>query len=247
MTLVEFLAPLKKASHRDRILAVLYYQHRYKDADALTVEEIRKNLTQARAPNAKNVNIAAVLATSGHYVDTSGTSGNRHLWKLTSSGERYVRELLELPDAQPEIEHDIGALAKLVSQLADQHIRAYVEEALKCLQVGALRACVVFLWAGAIRTLQEGLLGYGSDKLTAALQKHDPKARKVSSIDHFAYIKDKTTVLAALELGSLDKNEKDTLEEALNLRNRCGHPSKYKPGPKKVSSFIEDVVGIMFP
>jgi len=121
-----------------------------------------------------------------------------------------------------------------------------VEEALTCLQVGALRACVVFLWTGAIRTIQNEMLVYGSTKLNAALQKHDPKARAVSTIDHFSYIKDKTSLLAAQELGELDKGEKDTLEENLNLRNRCGHPGKYRPGVKKVSSFIEDVVSIVF-
>ena len=82
--------------------------------------------------------------------------------------------------------------------------------------------------------------------MSAALQRHDPKARNVSSLDHFAYIKDKTMLLGAQELGVIDKNEKDTLEEALNLRNRSGHPSKYKPGIKKASSFIEDVVSIVF-
>jgi hypothetical protein len=30
-------------------------------------------------------------------------------------------------------------------------------------------------------------------------------------------------LLAASDLGLLDKNEKDTLTKALNLRNRCGH------------------------
>jgi len=49
-----------------------------------------------------------------------------------------------------------------------------------------------------------------------------------------------------LPLFVLDKNEKDILEEALNLRNKCGHPGKYKLGPKKVSSFIEDIVNIVF-
>jgi len=33
--------------------------------------------------------------------------------------------------------------------------------------------------------------------------------------------------------------------EALDLRNRCGHPTNYRPGVKRVSSFIEDVVGIV--
>jgi hypothetical protein len=44
----------------------------------------------------------------------------------------------------------------------------------------------------------------------------------------------------------LDKGEKDTLIDALNLRNRYGHPTKYRPGEAKVKSFIEDVLGIVF-
>ncbi len=53
-------------------------------------------------------------------------------------------------------------------------------------------------------------------------------------------------LLAANDLGLFDKNEKDTLTEALNLRNRCGHPSKYRPGVKKVSAFVEDITSIVF-
>jgi len=79
-----------------------------------------------------------------------------------------------------------------------------------------------------------------------ALHKHDPKARPVHQLDDFAYIKDALALLAARDLGLLDKNQKDTLEDALGLRNRCGHPSKYKPGVKKVSSYIEDIVSVVF-
>ena len=48
------------------------------------------------------------------------------------------------------------------------------------------------------------------------------------------------------DLGVVDKAQKDTLVDALNLRNRCGHPTKVKPGVNKAKSFIEDVVGIVF-
>jgi len=34
------------------------------------------------------------------------------------------------------------------------------------------------------------------------------------------------TLLAARDLGLFDKNEKSTLEENLNLRNRSGHPGQ---------------------
>jgi hypothetical protein len=76
--------------------------------------------------------------------------------------------------------------------------------------------------------------------------KHDPKARDVSRIDHFAYIKDDTTLLAAQELGILGEAQKTRLEKNLDLRNCCGCPGNYKPGEKEVSCFIEDLVTIAF-
>jgi len=246
MTLVEFVAPLSKAARSDLVLAVLYYKHRYDGQDALTVEQVRQGLHAARIANWSKINVADVLAKSGHYVDSPGTQGNKRLWKMTSSGDQYVRELLKLPATEPEVEHDVGSLSAVAAKLKDADVKDYVDEAIKCLQVGALRASVVFLWTGAVRTLQNELLTFGVTKLNAALQRHDPKCRLVTKIDDFDHVKDKYTLLAARDLALLDKGEKDTLEEALNLRNRCGHPTKYKPGPKKVSSFIEDIISVIF-
>jgi hypothetical protein len=95
-----------------------------------------------------------------------------------------------------------------------------------------------------VRTLQDAALAKGSTALNAGITKHDPKARIVSKVDDFAYIKDTTFILACGELGLVDKGRRGTLEDALNLGNRCGHPTRYKPGAAKAASFIEDVVGI---
>ena len=78
----------------------------------------------------------------------------------------------------------------------------------------------------------------------AARLKHDPKARRVTTIDDFAYIKDRVSLLAVQDVGEIDKSQRTILGQGLELRNACGHPSKYRVGIKKVSSFIEDTVGI---
>lgn len=246
MTLVEFLAPLKKGKHQDRILALLYYCERYEQQPSLTIDSIRKRLKGARAPGASKVNIADVLSKSGALSDTDGLEGARRLWKLTESGREHVRGLLGLPTNEPEIEHDVATLTALVSKVSNDDVRSYLEEALKCLQVGALRACVVFVWTAAVRTIQTEVMAKSSAAVTAAVQKHDPKARPITKIDDLAYVKESVLLLAASDLGLLDKNEKDTLTEALNLRNRCGHPSRYRPGVKKVSAFVEDITSIVF-
>lgn len=203
-------------------------------------------MKNARTKGWARVNVADVLSKSGPLVDTSGLQGKKRLWNLTDSGREHVRNLLGLPKVDVEVEHDVGTLEELVAKIPDTDVRDYLDEAVKCLQVGALRACTVFVWVAAIRTIQSGLIAKGSAAATAAVQKHDPKARAVKSLDDFAYVKDATTLLAAKELGILDKNQKDTLTEALNLRNRCGHPGKYRPGAKKVSAFVEDITSIVF-
>lgn len=246
MTLVEFLAPLAKKTHQDRVLAVLYYRERYDQKTALTVDELRQALKSARAKRWAKVNVADVLSKSGPLVDTSGLQGTKRLWNLTDSGRERVRVLLGLPKADVEVEHDVGTLEDVVAKITDADTRNYLEEGLKCLKVGALRACTVFLWVAAIRTIQASMMTKGGGSVTAALQKHDPKARPIKSLDDFAHVKDATALLAAKELGILDKNQKDTLAEALNIRNRCGHPGKYRPGVKKVSAFIEDITSIVF-
>lgn len=246
MTLVEFLAPLKNSTTKNRVLAVLYFKQRYEDADSLTTEEIRTALKSARVPKANKINVADVLAKCGPNVHSPGSKGNRLLWGLTDTGANYVRDLLGLPATEAEIEHDVSSLSAVLPSISNRVVRDYVQEGIRCLQIGAKRAAVVFLWAGGIRTLQERMLKRNTQSLNAALQKHDSRARRVSKIDHFSYIKDRITLLAAQELDILDKSEKDTLQEALSLRNRCGHPAKYSPGEKKVSSFIEDMTQVVF-
>lgn len=246
MTLVEFLNPVKNSSNRDRCLAVLYYRHRYDQIESLTAEQIKAALVQCRIPNAKSMNVPDVLAKSGAFVDSPGAKGLARLWKLTGAGAIHVRQMLGLKEAEAEIEHDVSYLKSIAAKISDPLIRAYIDEAIDCLSIGALKAGVVFVWAGAVRTLQERLLAIGLPQVNSAIQVHDSKARQVKKLDDFQYIKESILLLAAEGVGVLDKAERTTLEENLNLRNKCGHPNKYDPGIKKASSFIEDVTGILF-
>jgi hypothetical protein len=246
MTMAEFLSPLGGGSQRELCLAVLYYHHHYRHKLSLTTEEIRTELVRARVPRASKINVADVLNKSGALVDSPGASGNRRLWQLTTTGEAHIRTALSLPSAEPEIEHDVATLEALAAKIGDILVREYILEAIKCLSVGALRAAIVFLWTGAIRTLQEQAFTKHYANLNAAITKHDQKARAVNKLEDFAYVRDSTALLVFQELGILDKGEKATLGEALDLRNRCGHPTRYVPGVKKASSFIEDVIGVVF-
>jgi len=246
MTIVEFLHPLKDKLLRDICLAAFYYVQRYESTDALTVETLRAALRRARILKVSTLNLADVLSKSAPYVDTIGKEGHRFLWALTTTGQQHVRTLVKLPAAEAEIENDVTALRQLLTKMVDPDTADYVDEAIKCLSINALRACVVFLWAGSVKTIRDSVMACGTSATNVAVLKHDPKARPVKTVDDLVYVKESTLLLVAQDVGVFDKNERGVLEDCLDLRNKCGHPGKYKAGPKKVSSFIEDIVGIVF-
>lgn len=246
MTLVEYLHPLRGKSIREYCLAVLLYERTKNHLDALTVKDIRLRLTKAKVPRASFANISDLLSKFGPYVHIFDTRGGSHRWSLTKTGEDRITEMLGINDASISVKHDVASLTAVVGSIVDKDISEYIQEAIVCLQAGALRAAVVFVWQGAVREIQKRVITYGPNSVNSAVTKHDPKARRIKKLDDFAYIKESTLLLAAQDLGIYDKNQRAVLEEALGLRNKSGHPGKYKPGENKVKSFIEDVVNIVF-
>lgn len=246
MTLVEFLHPLKGSGSRDFCLAAMYFHQRYEGVEDLTIEGLRALLKKGRVPKAATMNIADVLSRSAPMVEAAGKQGNRFLWKLTATGQERVRSLLKLPDHDVEVENDVATLQNLVDKVGDEDTVDYLREALKCLQVNALRATVVFTWSSVVNKIRDDVFACGASVVDMAVKKHDPKAKTISKADDLVLVKESVLLLVAQELGIFDKNQRGILEECLNLRNKCGHPGKYKLGQKKVSSFIEDLIGIVF-
>lgn len=173
------------------------------------------------------------------------TAAGHKLWSLTDTGESHVRTIVGLPSEQPEIEHGVEELRRVANAIGDQQIREYVEEAILCLSVGALRSAIVFIWVGAVRMLQDRVWAHGQADVEEAAQKYYAKA-KLSKFDDLATIKEVTLLDVARELGELDKAQWTILGQCLDTRNQCGHPNKYNPGVAKAKSHIEDIVGILF-
>lgn len=247
ITLVEFLQPVKSAPQRLKCMAVLYYYTHYKHTPSMTSPEVKSALLQSRLPKVKDINTADVLSRSGAAVDTNENNDKGHkLWHLTDSGTQEIRDVLGLPAEEPEIAVDVATLGKAAKKISDDLAREFVEEAITCLQVGALRSAVVFAWTGAVRTLHDRAASKGWPDVQAAVQKHDARVKSVKKVEDFAAVGDKIFLLAARDLALIDKGQWTVLQQALDLRNQCGHPSKYRPGPKKVSALIEDLISVVF-
>jgi hypothetical protein len=241
LTLVEFLDPLKGTNQADQALAVLYYLKHEEGQAAAVTADVRKSLERARIPGAKGMNISRALGSTGSKVDRDGSN-----WSITPTGEDHIRAKLALPDTRPKAQHDVQSLEQLAATVESDSVRGYIQESILCLQVGAFRAAIVFLWTGAVATLRDDLWKQKSTKdIRNALQAHRQNA-KFAKKEDFAYVQDSELLQVAFDLSLIDKTQKGMLGQNLELRNGCGHPTLFNPREKKTSSFIEDVVGIIF-
>lgn len=248
MTLVEFLRGIPGAGRKNQVLGVLYYYRLHMDQPSMTAGEVKQALISARITGARKVNVADVLAKAGALVDSPSRnpSGPKN-WALTGTGEKHVRDVMGLPAASlPEPENDVSALEAVAKKIADDNVRHYIEEAILCLQAGARRAAIVFAWVAAAGELQSRVWAHGASAVTAAAQSHSPRTRTLTKRDDLSELNEALLLQVAKDLGVIDKNEKQMLDQCLTTRNTCGHPNKYRPGVAKVKSHIEDIVSVLF-
>ena len=246
MTLVEFLATVKGKKNEVQVISAMYWCERYADRESMTAAEVKTALTQARVTGAKAMNVPDVLAKAGALVDVAGNSaGGAKLWKLTDTGTKEVRALHGLPEDEPEIEHGVAELRKVAAKITDAGAKKYIEEAILCLSVDALRAAIVFVWVGAIADIKNRIWAKGATAVTTAFQTHNPKA-VLKTHDDLLKFQEVDILKVAQDLGIIDKAQHKILGQALDLRNQCGHPNKYWPTVTKAKAHIEDIAGILW-
>lgn len=146
----------------------------------------------------------------------------------------------------PDSKIETLPLQRRLLAVADEDERDYLDESIRALQAGVLRAGVILAWTAAMSNVRKRCARHSYHTINALLKKHWAKAPDVSKSEDFALVREQTLLQVAYDLGEFDKNEKDMLMEHLNLRNKCAHPGQYKPQAMKVSAFLEDLMTIVF-
>lgn len=249
MKLVEYLAPLRNSTQQARILATMYFLEATTGQEQFTTSELRSALAEARTTNLKSWNFTARLGSAGHVVHAEG-NGSSRTWELTDSGRQTVEGFAPpLPVSVPAVarQSEAAALRAQVAGIKDPEARAFASEAVDCLQIGAHRAAIVFMWVAAVHEIQERVWAASNPAaITAAAQSHNPRAKVCKKRDDLSEYNEELLLQVAHDLGVIDKNEKAELINALGLRNSSGHPNKLRPGEYRAKAHIEDIITMLF-
>jgi len=124
----------------------------------------------------------------------------------------------------------------------------YLLEGIQCLRIGALRAGVIFIWSAAIWKIHNLIFDKIPRKqINEELKKLDSSNKKIKTVESFQHYKDQTVLDLTEKVGVFDKQQKEELiKVCLGLRNKCGHPTNFKPEIHRINSFVENIINIVY-
>lgn len=217
-------------TRKEKVLLLLLYKD-----DEIPVKEITQLAVDNGLREAKKWNISQILSTlKGFAVKLPGG------WSITEKGKKHLGEI-GLVENRPT-QTIKPTLRKYSSDITDEHVRQFAEEAISALEVGLLRSAVVLSWLGAVSILYQEVINNHLNDFNDEAIKRFPKWKKVANPDGLSKMKEYDFLQILNGISVIGKNVKDELEACLKLRNSCGHPNSLKIGEHKVASHIEILI-----
>lgn len=138
-----------------------------------------------------------------------------------------------------------SALRGLVGRLALSGEQEFLDEAVKCYEVGAFRAVVVLTWLLTLDHLYEYILQHQLASFNSELAKVKDKrvrATAITSKDDFSDIPEGKFIEIARAANILSNDVRKILDQKLGIRNTYAHPSNVTLPAVKASDFVQDLV-----
>lgn len=125
---------------------------------------------------------------------------------------------------------------------AELHVRAFIEEALLCFDIGCFRAAVILSWCGAIALLQERVVARHIDAFNREAAKRDTKWKPAQTAEDLGRLREFDLLQVLENISLISRSVRLELEACLKLRNSCGHPTELRVSETKVAAHIESLL-----
>ena len=162
-------------------------------------------------------------------------------WELVAEGKVYVQKLVGglIKQAAKKI---TTSLRTHLTKIKYPNTREFVEEAIKCCEAGYWRAAVVLSWAGAVSVLYDYVGKNRLSDFNAEALRRNPKWKLAKTTDDLGAMKEFEFLQVIKAINIIGKHEKQELEQCLQLRNACGHPSSLNIGEHRTAGHIETLI-----
>ena len=160
--------------------------------------------------------------------------------------QRHSREALSSKlGAQIVTAQTSATLRGLEHKLTERSDKEFLRETIDCFEAGANRATIVMAWILATDHLFAYILAHKLSEFNAVLALNTDKSVKIKVItqrDDFTEMKESKFIEFCRQAKILSNDVRKILEQKLDTRNSCAHPSGITVNKSKVIDFVEDLV-----
>lgn len=227
----------KGLSRADKLLLVLAAGAGPQKPDA-----IRKLAEKAGLRAASRWNVSDTLRKSnGKAINTPDG------WELTDAGRKHLTDTLVVDLNESPMSIVASGVRKHLSKITNSQTKAFVEEAIDCLERGNRRAAVVLSWVGAVAVLQQHVVAHKLAAFNAeATRRLGSKWKPATTADDLSRIDEFEVLQICCAISVFGKSIKQRLEQALKLRNGAGHPNSLSIGEFDASAHVEALMQNVF-
>lgn len=211
------------------------------NADVAKEVSAIRNLAEASGLRViRNWNVSQLLSGSkGMAVRTANG------WELTTAGKLRVQTLVG-PALQSPVAQVIPHLRALLPRIKNPQVASFIEEAVRCLELGLLRSGVVLSWVGAVAVLYDYVLANHLAAFNAEALKRNPKWKIATTVDDFSRLQEADFLILLESAQVIGKSVKQELEGCLKYRNGAGHPNQLKVGAARATAHVETLIQNVF-
>lgn len=160
--------------------------------------------------------------------------------------QRHMREALSKKLGAEKVTAQTSAtLRGLEQKLPDGADKEFLRETIACFEAGANRATIVMAWILATDHLFSYILAHKLTEFNAVLALNTDKSVKVKAIaqrDDFTEMRESKFIELCRQAKIISNDVRKILEQKLDTRNSCAHPSAVTVNKTKVIDFVEDLV-----
>jgi hypothetical protein len=166
-------------------------------------------------------------------------------YEIAEKGKTRLRSL-DLDPASPAAVQVALDLRKHLTNVKDGDTRAFVEEAIKCYEARLFRSAIVMSWLAAVDVLKKEVVANRLVAFNAEAKKVNSKWKDATNADEIGAMNEGEFLNRLMGISMIGKNRKQRLEQALTLRNGCGHPNSLKVGQNEVAAHVEALLQNVF-
>ncbi|WP_323755658.1 hypothetical protein [Roseivirga sp.] len=136
-------------------------------------------------------------------------------------------------------------LRDLLVTISDSEENVFLDEAIKCFEIGAFRASIIMVWNLTVDSLFEYILSNKLTEFNSVLSTNTDRRVRISSMsvkDDFSEIPEGKFIEFCRQSRIISNDVRKILDEKLGIRNTYAHPSNMILTESKAIEFIEDLI-----